>query len=55
LILRGPTKFYEKDGEERSYYPYVLRARPCADPLPTEPVEESTTTEQPDDLDDPPW
>jgi hypothetical protein len=34
LALRGPTQYYEKQGEERKTYPYALRKRPCADPLP---------------------
>jgi hypothetical protein len=34
LILRGPTETFEKDGESRTIYPYVLRREPCDDPLP---------------------
>jgi hypothetical protein len=34
LVLRGPTRTFEKDGEERTIYPYVLRKRECARPLP---------------------
>lgn len=38
LVLRGPTEhFTTKDGEAREIFPYVLRRRPCADPLPGEP------------------
>jgi len=35
LILRGATQQYEKDGEERQIYPYVLRKRACSNPLPS--------------------
>lgn len=38
LVLRGPTEFFEKDGERREVFPYVLRKRACSDPLPGEPV-----------------
>lgn len=34
LVLRGETKAFEKNGEQRSVYPYVLRKRECSDPLP---------------------
>jgi hypothetical protein len=34
LVLRGPTREFEKDGETRRTYPYVLRRRSCSDPLP---------------------
>jgi hypothetical protein len=45
LVLRGPTREYEtKDGESRSTFPYVLRKRPCSDPLPTGPAELEETS-----------
>jgi hypothetical protein len=34
VVLRGETREYEKDGEARKSYPYVLRKRKCSDPLP---------------------
>jgi hypothetical protein len=33
-VLRGPTEFYEWEGEQRKSYPYVLRVESCKDPLP---------------------
>lgn len=38
LVLRGPAETFEKNGEQRTVYPYVLRRRECADPLPEQPV-----------------
>jgi len=34
LILRGPARAFEKDGEQRSFFPYAVRTRACSDPLP---------------------
>jgi hypothetical protein len=34
LVLRGPTETFEKGGETRTIYPYVLRRQECSDPLP---------------------
>jgi hypothetical protein len=34
LVLRGETEEFEKDGETRKVFPYVLRREPCSDPLP---------------------
>jgi hypothetical protein len=36
LVLRGQTETFEKDGQERTIYPYVLRRQPCDEPLPDE-------------------
>jgi hypothetical protein len=34
LVLRGETETFEKDGQQRTIYPYVLRRQQCDDPLP---------------------
>jgi hypothetical protein len=34
LILRGAPRSFEKDGEQRTVYPYAVRSRPCFEPLP---------------------
>jgi hypothetical protein len=34
LVLRGPDESFEKDGETRTIYPYVLRRQECDEPLP---------------------
>jgi hypothetical protein len=34
IVLRGRTECYERDGESRRKYPYVLRRRPSSDVLP---------------------
>lgn len=45
LILRGPTEYFEKAGEQRTVFPYVLRKRPCSDPPPAdEPVPVAPTS-----------
>jgi hypothetical protein len=46
LILRGEAETYEQNGEEREVYPYVLRKRPCSDPLPGQPELEQKATQQ---------
>jgi hypothetical protein len=38
LVLRGPAETFEKNGEQRTVYPYVLRRQPCDDPLPEQAV-----------------
>lgn len=38
LVLRGADEEYEKAGETRTVYPYVLRKRACDDPLPDQPA-----------------
>jgi hypothetical protein len=38
LVLRGPTETFEKDGEARKVFPFVLRRQACADPLPEQPA-----------------
>jgi hypothetical protein len=47
LVLRGPTRTWEKDGEEREYFPYVLRKQVCPDPLPGQPALEQPDTDEP--------
>jgi hypothetical protein len=34
LVLRGATVEFEKSGEPRETFPYVVRKRPCSRPLP---------------------
>lgn len=34
VVLRGEARAFERDGEARQTYPYVLRKRECSDPLP---------------------
>jgi hypothetical protein len=51
LVLRGETEEFEKDGEIREIFPYVLRREPCQDPLPTEaPAAAAAVTEDEDEL-----
>jgi hypothetical protein len=50
LVLRGPTREFEKGGELRKTYPYVLRKRSCSDPLPPWPGKAPSTDEVDDDI-----
>lgn len=49
LVLRGPTETFEKDGEARSIFPYVLRLQECGDPLPgeTTPPQQIAASDEP--------
>jgi hypothetical protein len=50
LVLRGETREFEKDGETRRSFPYVLRRRPSSEPLPeADPVELLEGGDKPDD------
>jgi hypothetical protein len=54
LVLRGPTREYEtKDGEQREVFPYVLRRRECAEPLPGAGLPPGTGGDEPDEDDIP--
>jgi hypothetical protein len=45
LILRGPTKTWEQDGETHKKFRYVLRCRPCSDPLPGAELKPAESTQ----------
>jgi hypothetical protein len=50
LVLRGATRYFEKQGEERKTYPYAVRKRSCADPLPgDQQLEPPKNDETPDE------
>jgi hypothetical protein len=50
LVLRGEAQEFEKDGRTQTIYPYVLRRRPCADPLPGAAAELANGGPEDDDL-----
>jgi hypothetical protein len=39
VVLRGEDEHFEKDGQQRTIFPYVLRKQACGDPLPGPPAE----------------